>query len=120
MKVGSFGLALLWFALVLPSRARSQEPKFDEVILVEAKKPQISLLYVVLTEPKAGAKKGADLVLKYAKAALREATAHKFKGTDLKDEKYKHEGNVVFFIRSAAGDEMGTISGFSVEQLREI
>src|SRR5262249_9371373 len=59
-----------------------EEPlKFDEVMLVKAKPPNPSLLYVVLTEPNAKIDRLTELVFKYAKVALREAAAHKFQGT---------------------------------------
>jgi hypothetical protein len=115
MRIGAFGLALVALLLVQPPEGRAQEARFDEVVLITGGGQD--LLYVVLTD--AGGDR-ADLVVKYARAALRVAAAHKFAGTTKGDEKPKHRGNVVFVIRKAAGDQVGAVSGFGVEQLQEI
>jgi RNA polymerase sigma factor (sigma-70 family) len=109
-----------------PGKKVSEPPKkveeplrFDEVMLVKAKPPNLSLLYVVLTEPNAKIDKLTELVFKYARLALREATIHKFQGTT-GDEKPKVEGNVVFFVRRDRLDRNGAATGFGIEQLQEI
>src|SRR5204863_5009694 len=84
--------------------AGADDLKFDEVILVEGKNRDISLLYVVLTEPKPDLDRVRDLVVKYAGTALKEAADRKFKGTITRaNEKPNYDGNVVFFVRSAKG-----------------
>jgi hypothetical protein len=99
---------------------KAQEPKFDAVILVEGKGPDLSLLYVVLTQPKADNDKLNELVVGHANLAIRVVAQHKFEGAIKADEKPKHKGNVVFLVRNAIGDDWGCVTGFSVEQLREI
>lgn len=103
----------------LHPRAETPE-KFDEVILVEGKSPDISLLYVVLTEPKTDIDKLSELVVRHAKVAIQAAAEYKFEGATKGDEKPKYKGNVVFLVRNARQDRTGTVTGFSVEQLREI
>jgi hypothetical protein len=94
--------------------------KFDEVSLVAAKAPNLSLLYVVLTEPRADQETLVGLVVQYARLALAEASARKFKGAVGGEEKHQYEGNVVFLVRRDRIERRGRLSGFSVEQLREI
>jgi len=79
-----------------------QQP-FDEVLWVERPKPEISMLYLVLTNTD-GHDDRVRLVVSHAAAALREAE--------------KHQGlkfHVVYFVRPS-----GMYTGFSVEQLQEI
>ena len=81
---------------------------FDDVRLV-AKKGEIPLLYVILTDPRTDLGALVGLVVKHAAAALAEADRRKFA-----------TGNVVFAIRRKAGDDRGYVTGFSREQLEEI
>ena len=100
--------------------------KFDAVILVKAKEPDSSSLYVVLTQsradldPTAYHDKLCELVVKQSKAAIQVATEHKFQGTTKANELPKHQGNVVFLVRVSAKALDGYSTGFTVEQLREI
>lgn len=93
---------------------------FDAVILVEGKEPQISLLFVVLTQPKADNDKLNELVARHAKAAIQVASEYQFEGTTKPDEKPKYRGNAVFFVRLSTKARNGYATGFGVEQLREI
>jgi hypothetical protein len=47
-------IAFCCFALAVPfsTPTRADDLKFDEVILVEGKRRDVSVLYVILTEPK--------------------------------------------------------------------
>ena len=119
MKIASFvgGLVL---AVVPCAGASGEEPKFDKVVLAEGKPPQISVLYVVLTEPKADHAKHIDLVVKYAATALKKAAEQDFEGTTKESLKPKHSGNVAFVVRDSAEAEIGAITGFSIAQLHEI
>ena len=110
----------LAFVALAPSTARADDMKFDDVILVEGKGRDVSLLYVVLTEPKADLKKLRELVVKYAGTAVKEAAERKFKGATKPDEKPKYEGNVVFFVREGKRDRQGAYTGFSVGHLKRI
>jgi len=94
--------------------------KFDAVILVKGKEPDPSLLYLVLTQPKADLDKLCELVVKHAKAAIQAATEHKFQGTTKTNEKPKYQGNIVFLVRASTKAPDGHATGFTVEQLREI
>jgi hypothetical protein len=113
-------IALGLTLLALADAGAGEDLKFDEVILVQ-KNGQVDLLYVVLTDEKS---RGVDdydkAVVQYAKAALREAAKHEFKGTTKPGEKYKHDGNVVFVVRRTRKDMSAAATGFSVEQLQEI
>jgi uncharacterized protein (TIGR03067 family) len=95
-------------------------PKFDAVILVKGNEPDPSLLYVVLTQPKADLDKLCELVVKHAEAAIQAATEHKFQGTTKANERPKHQGNIVFLVRVSTKALDGHATGFTVEQLREI
>jgi hypothetical protein len=114
-----FTLWLCALAVPFSPAARADDLKFDEVILLEGKGRDVSVLYVVLTEPKADLDKLRDLVVKYARTALKEAAGRKFKGTT-GEGKPKYEGYVVFFVRSAKGDRQGACTGFGVGHLKEI
>ena len=46
--------------------------------------------------------------------------SRKFKGATKKDEKHKHDGNIVFAIRKTRTDKYVAVTGFDVEQLHEI
>jgi hypothetical protein len=120
MRIVALCLPALALAALFPTPARADDLKFDEVILIEGKGRDFSLLYVVLTEPRADLDKRADRVAKYAGAAIKEAAARKFKGAGKEDDKPMYEGNIVFFVRSAKGDRRGALTGFSVDQLKEI
>src|SRR5262245_17211570 len=94
---------------------------FDKVILVPGKGNNPALLYVVLTAPRAvRVDHLTTLVVKHAEDALREAQHHGFKGTTRAGERPRHDGNVVFAIRDTRKDRDARITGFGVEQLREI
>jgi hypothetical protein len=114
-------IAFWSFVLAVPfsTLARAADLKFDEVILVEGKGREVSVLYVVLTEPKADLDKLRDLVVKYAGTAFKEAADRKFKGTTGED-KPKYKGYVVFFVRSAKGDRQGAYTGFGLDHLKQI
>jgi len=120
MKIRATLLPVLAILAGFIPSARADDLKFDQVTLVEGKAPDVSLLYVVLTEPKADAGKLAELVVKYARPALEQAALHKFKGATKDGERYKYEGNVVFLVRNAPKDREGHATGFTVEQLKEI
>jgi hypothetical protein len=115
MRMATFALV---FACALVPAARAEELTFEQVVLEVGKGPNISLLYVVLTEPDVN--KRDDLVVRYAESALKEAADHKFKGATKGDERPRYEGNVVFLLRSEKGASEGIVSGFSVDQLKEI
>ena len=76
---------------------------FDEVLWVERPKPEISVLYLVLTNT-GGHDENVRLIVRHASAALREAEKHQ-------GQKF----NVGFFVRPSEA-----AIGFAVEQLREI
>jgi hypothetical protein len=118
MKTAAPFLAALILAAALAPHARAEDLTFEQVVLEEGKGPNPSLLYVVLTEP--DFKKCDDLVVRYAKAALKEAADRKFKGVTTGTDRPKYEGNVVFLIRTAKGESRGIVSGFSVDQLQEM
>jgi hypothetical protein len=84
-------------------QAPGDQQPFEEVLWIERPKPEISLLYLVLTNA-GGHDDLVRLVVSHASAALREAAKHQ-----------GHEFNVVYFVRPS-----GMYTGFSVEQLREI
>ncbi len=120
MRMASSFLVVLLLGAAPPDGAQPAALKFEEVVLVEGSAPNLSLLYVVLTVPRANGRKLDELVVKSAQAALREAAAHKFKGAIRAGELPTHEGNVVFLVREVRGDRWGAVTGFGVEQLREI
>ncbi len=92
-----------FLAAIEASQAPGDQQPFDEVLWVERPKPEISLLYLVLTNT-GGHDDRVRLVVSHAAVALREAAKHQ-----------GHEFNVVYFVRPS-----GMYTGFSVEQLREI
>jgi hypothetical protein len=96
------------------------EPRFDAVILVEARPPDLSLLYVVVTQPRADNDKLSEVVVRHARVALAAASEHRFEGTTDGDARPRYKGNVVFLVRDSRDDRRGYTTGFSVEQLREI
>ena len=104
---------------LLPARG-DEEPKFEEVVVVKSTDGGPDLLYVVLTEPKDNNQKRDAMVLKYAKAAFREAARHEFKGATKKEEPPRYDGNIVFLVRATRKDRVGIASGFSVAQLQQI
>ena len=100
---------VLMLSLLLTACATSADRQpFDEIFLVERPKPDISLLYVVLTDA-GGYENTVRLVVRHASVAMREAARHE-----------GHQFNVVFFVRSRADTRRGASTGFGVEQLREI
>src|SRR5262245_53792775 len=119
MKTGSFCRTLVVLGLLCASAISDEQLTFEKVVVRQADRNP-DLLFVVLTEPKTNNEKLDELVLKYAAAALREATEHKFEGTTKGDEKPKYKGNVVFLVRYSRDARSGFTSGFGVEQLREI
>ena len=116
MRIASVFLSVLLLGAAPPDGAQPAALKFEEVVLVEGRPPNVSLLYVVLTVPRANNRKLDELVVKYARAALREAAAHQFKGATRAGVKPKHDGNIVFLVREARGDRRGAITGFGVRQ----
>jgi hypothetical protein len=120
MKAIVPAVALLVSIAMISAAGQREDAKFDRVVLAPGKGPQLSLLYVVLTQPKANIDTLNELVVRYAKAALQVAAEHKFEGAITADDKAKHRGNVVFLVRSAKTERTGYITGFGVEQLREI
>jgi hypothetical protein len=107
-------------AVLVPHEQAVNELKFDEVIVVRSKDKGPDLLYLVLTAPDADLDKQCELVVQYAKAALSEAQAHKFKGAIKDAEKPAYDGGIVFVIRKTREDKMAAYTGFSIEQIREI
>jgi hypothetical protein len=101
------------------NRTLKGEPGFDAVILVEARPPNLSLLYVVVTQPRADNDKLSEVVVRHARAALAAASEHRFEGAT-EGDRPRHKGNVVFLVRQSRDDRRGYATGFSVEQLREI
>ena len=102
-----------------PSAAKEEaDLEFEQVVWVQNKDPQISLLYVLVPEPykdNAGLDK---MVLRYVPAALREA--ERLTGPDeLKRARFKGTFNVVFVVRRQKDDKHASATGFSVEQLKE-
>jgi hypothetical protein len=112
-----FALALLAAA---PLGNAAEGLTFEAVVPVKSTDRGPDLLYVVLTDPRANAATLDRLVLKYAGAALREAATHRFKGTTKEGERPRHDGNVVFLVRTERNAQEGVVTGFSVDQLREI
>jgi len=90
-------------AAIEAGQAPGGQQPFEEVLWVERPKPEISLLYLVLTNT-GGHDDLVRLVVSHASAALREAAKHQ-----------GHEFNVVYFVRPSEA-----AIGFAVEQLREI
>jgi hypothetical protein len=92
---------------------------FDEIVWVQRKEPQISLLYVVVPERSTEVARYNELVVKYAKDALRAAGK-----ITVKDAKgalwFAGKFNVVFVIRHDKAGRSGAATGFGTEQLREI
>jgi hypothetical protein len=119
MKTRSSCLTLVVLILLCSSGKGDEKLTFEKVVVKKGIR-SVDLLFVVLTEPKVTHDKLDELVLKYAAAALREATEHRFEGTTKGDEKPKYKGNVVFLIRYSRDARSGFTSGFGVEQLREI
>jgi RNA polymerase sigma factor (sigma-70 family) len=118
---GSKELQELVAGLLAAAPPRRPTPPFDEVVLQAEKPPQPSLLYVVLTAPKADTDKLNDLVVRHAAAALREATRYRFDGAALPlGQRAQYVGNVVFLVRRGKKDTTGSMTGFVPEQLREI
>ena len=94
------------------------QPKIDKVQLVEA--DGFDLLYVVITQPLADNTKRCEVVVRHAEEALQTAARYKFKGTTKGNERPKHDGNVVFFIRHSRKVDYGAVTGFGIAQLQEI
>ncbi len=119
MNRGSYCLTLGVLVLLGSSGKGDEKLTFEKVVVKKGDR-SVDLLFVVLTEPKATNDKLDELVVKYASAALREASEHKFEGATKGDEKPKYKGNVVFLVRYSRDARSGFTSGFGVEQLREI
>jgi hypothetical protein len=92
--------------------------EFEQVVWVQHKAPQISLLYVLVPDSAKELPEANKLVLQYASLALREA--ERLTGLDeRKLPRFKGEFNFVFLISSAADGNQALATGFSVEQLKE-
>jgi hypothetical protein len=95
-------------SLLIASAAPPTEGQgFAEVVARKARPGEVALLYVVLRLPGPKPKDLDQGVLRYARAALREAESRKWKG------------NVVFFFSLGTRDRAGLNTGFTLEQLRE-
>src|SRR5262245_23149382 len=79
VKTGSFCLTFVLLMLLCTSGKGDEKLTFEKVVVKKGVR-SVDLLFVVLTEPKVTNDKLDELVLKYAAAALREATEHKFEG----------------------------------------
>ena len=108
MKLLRLFIGTLSLILVTSCVAQADRHPFDEVVWVEHAKPDISLLYVVLTDT-GGYTNEVGLVVSHASAALSEAARHQ-----------GHDFNVAFLVRTSADARRGLCTGFGVEQLREI
>jgi hypothetical protein len=108
MRTSRSLLGSLFLLLFASLAAQADSRPFDAVVWVEHAKPDISLLYVVLTDA-GGYTNQVRLVVSHAAAALDEAAKHQ-----------GHDFNVVFLVRTSADTRSGSCTGFGVEQLREI
>jgi hypothetical protein len=108
MKTPRLFIGAMLLLVVTSCVAQADRPPFDEVVWTERAKPDVSLLYVVLTDT-GGYTNKVSLVVSHASAALSEAAKHQ-----------GHDFNVVFLVRTSAIARSGSCTGFSVEQLREI
>jgi hypothetical protein len=111
------GLSVL-MAFGAGAAAKELESEFDQVVWVQNKPPQISLLYVLVSEAAETAEARDKLVLRYAPIALREAERLTGPGED-KRPRFKGKFNVVYVIRQAKGDKNAWATGFSIDQLKE-
>lgn len=102
----------------------AEEPKgdakleFEQIVWVQNKAPQISLLYVLVPDVAKDLDGVNKLVLGYAPLALREA--EKLTGLDeRKLPRFKGAFNVVFVVRQGKGEKHALATAFSAEQLKE-
>lgn len=99
-------------------KAEDGKLEFDQVVWVQNKAPQVSVIYVLVPDAAKELPEASKLVLLYAPLALREA--ERLTGPDeRKLPRFKGEFTIAFLIPNATDGKQALATGFSVEQLRE-